>query len=143
MSLFNILNNYNNINNQKPTNQINSDYPEVFYTNNYKQPQQSQTMQINNQSNNSKSVFGISKDMIGQFLPLLFGKGGTANNNFLSTLLQNGLKPENNNILSGLLGGNNNISEIFSILNQQNNKANNKKDMPNIIDMSDYKEIKS
>lgn len=121
-----------------------TEYPEVFFTTGNKQIVQSLPNKQNHQEKKGiLNSFGISKDMLGQIMPLLFGKN--SNNNMLTSLLQNGFNTGNNNIISNLFNGNKNISEIFSTLSQSNNKNNekNKKDMPSIIDMSDYKELKS
>lgn len=148
MSLVNnFSNNTNNINIQQNLQNQYTEYPDVFYTNNYnKNAQQSITTQNNNQSKNLGNFFGLSKDMIGQFLPLLFGKSGSENN-MLSNILQSGINSKNNNIFSSLFSGNTNITDILSSINkpksQIQNIANNKKNMPSIIDMSNYKEIKS
>ena len=132
MSLLNFLHNTNNI----VSNQQNysTDYPEVFYTKDYKQNIQQHTVHNFPQQRGKTGILGLSKDMISQFLPLLFGKGDNSNN-ILASLMQ-----------SGFIGENKNLSEIFSVLSHQNksntkNSENNKKDMPSIIDMSDYKEI--
>ena len=131
-------------NQQSQQTQYITEYPEVFFTTGNKEIVQSLSNKQNHQEKKGLlNSFGISKDMIGQILPLLFGKN--SNNNMLTSLLQNGFASGNNNIISNLFNGNKNISEIFSTLGQSNNKNNekNKKDMPSIIDMSDYKELKS
>lgn len=141
------LNNFSQVstnNQQSQQTQYITEYPEVFFTTGNKEIVQSLSNKQNHQEKKGLlNSFGISKDMIGQILPLLFGKN--SNNNMLTSLLQNGFATGNNNILSNLFNGNKNISEIFSTLGQPNNKnnENNKKDMPSIIDMSDYKELKS
>lgn len=141
------LNNFSQVstnNQQSQQTQYITEYPEVFFTTGNKEIVQSLSNKQNHQEKKGLlNSFGISKDMIGQILPLLFGKN--SNNNMLTSLLQNGFATGNNNIISNLFNGNKNISEIFSTLGQPNNKNNekNKKDMPSIIDMSDYKELKS
>ena len=140
------LNNFSQVstnNQQSQQTQYIPEYPEVFFTTGNKEIVQSLSNKQNHQEKKGLlNSFGISKDMIGQILPLLFGKN--SNNNMLTSLLQNGFAT-GNNIISNLFNGNKNISEIFSTLGQPNNKNNekNKKDMPSIIDMSDYKELKS
>ena len=80
--------------------------------------------------------------MLGQFLPLLFGKGGNSNNIISSLLQGNIMQNGKNNLFSSLFNGNNDISQIFSAINSNSKNSNEKKDTSNIIDMSDYIEIK-
>lgn len=140
------FNSYQNINTnpiqQNIQNQVYTDYPEVFFTQKYKQENINSNMQNNPQQKGLISNLGISKDMLGQFLPLLFGKGGNSNNILTSLLQSNIMQNGKNNMFSNLFNGNNDISQIFSTLNSNNKNTSEKKDTSNIIDMSDYIEIK-
>ena len=141
-SLFNHSNSTQNNNFQQT--QVYTDYPEVFFTQNKSQV----NIPVQDQRNQSRrGILGnlnISKDMIGQFLPLILGNNSNTNN-ILSSLLQSGSQQnEENNILSNLLGDNKNMSQIFnSIVSLGKNNKIEKKDTSNIIDMSDYIEIKN
>lgn len=140
------FNSYQNINTnpiqQNIQNQVYTDYPEVFFTQKHKQENINSNMQNNPQQKGLISNLGISKDMLGQFLPLLFGKGGNSNNILTSLLQSNIMQNGKNNMFSKLFNGNNDISQIFSTLNSNNKNTSEKKDTSNIIDMSDYIEIK-
>ena len=112
-----------------------SDYPQVFFTQNYVNKNNSQMpMQTNVNNFGSCGVLGnfLNSDMLKQILPfLLNGKNNNGNANFMS-MMQN---------------FNPNISKLINSLGMFNNKNNNsnfanKNDDKNIIDMNGYEEIK-
>ena len=112
-----------------------SDYPQVFFTQNYVNKNNSQMpMQTNVNTFGSCGVLGnfLNSDMLKQILPfLLNGKNNNGNANFMS-MMQN---------------FNPNISKLINSLGMFNNKNNNsnfanKNDDKNIIDMNGYEEIK-
>ncbi|MBQ7884806.1 MAG: hypothetical protein IJ318_01770 [Clostridia bacterium] len=116
-------------------NQYITDYPEVFFTNNKMQNSflspNTQPVQQNNFQNNHR---GISKDLIGQILPFVLGKGGDMSNivsNLMQTNIFKNFNPKMLEILEGLTP------------QKPNTKTMQKKDTPNIIDMSNYKELSS
>lgn len=112
-----------------------SDYPQVFFTQNYVNKNNSQIpMQTNVNNFGSYGFLGnfLNSDMLKQILPfLLSGKNNNGNANFMS-MMQN---------------FNPNISKLINSLGMFNNKNNNsnfanKNDDKNIIDMNGYEEIK-
>ena len=103
--------------NVKPLQQ--SDYPEVFFTNNKQsQVQQCPCMQ-NNQQQGMNPMFNF--DSLKSLLPLFLKKGSSGGG--IASLLQN-LNP--------------NISNIFSALSKKEKKSEEKSDP--IIDLSEYTE---
>lgn len=112
-----------------------TDYPEVFFTNNQKNYIQ------NIPPNQQKNVASV-KDLIAKFLPMLLGGNG-AKNDIFSNLIQG--KMQNDASLLSLLQGNDNLSGLLNIFGKKDKPVshiNEKKDIPTIIDMSDFKEIK-
>lgn len=131
------LNNLTNHTSQQNT-VVYNDYPEVFFTSNYKQEHNIKNPQNIPQQPNNRRSFGISKDMIGQIMPMLFGKQSGGMNNIFSGLMQNFMPQSGNASISELLSK-------FNVLNTSqlsSKKTEDKKnDSPTIIDMSEYKEL--
>lgn len=112
-----------------------TDYPEVFFTN----VQQNHMQNI--PTNQPKSNI-FNKDLIAKFLPMLLGGNG-AKNDLFASLVQG--KMQNNANLLSLIQGNDNLSGLLNIFGKNDKSispTNEKKDIPTIIDMSDFKEIK-
>lgn len=130
--MFNIFNNSNNQNNFE--NNYISDYPQVFFTNSVQPNNQNyQSYQNNYQQPTNQSFLSnlLNSDLVKQIVPLLLG--GKNNANIFSTL-------KNSNL---------NIGELINSLSTLNSKQENTKNLNsekskhnNIIDMSDFEEIK-
>ena len=136
-SLFNNLNATNNhYQSEEHKNEPYSDYPDVFFTNQYQSnnktynySQYNEKNYFSQQSNNQKS------ELLTQLLPVLLGKNFD-NQNIIANLLNTNTFKNQNNKTQNLL-------ECLNLFNNtQKKQENNKKDMPNIIDMSEYNEIK-
>lgn len=112
-----------------------TDYPEVFFTN-------AQKNYIQNIPQNQPKNVTSHKDLIAKFLPMLLGGNG-AKSDIFSNLIQS--KMGNNANLLSLLQGNDNLGELLNIFSKKDkpvSHSNEKKDIPTIIDMSNFKEIK-
>lgn len=127
--------NENQQQNQQQISNYHSDYPEVFFTDDYKRTH-SQNIQstISNMQQPQQNSISSKHEMISQILPMLFGKNNNPTN-ILASLMQSKNTNNTNNSLNELI-------KNINIFGNNANKTENKKDMPNIIDMSDYQEIK-